>query len=167
MYRLKYSKAIYKLTGLDGLDGPLDESLLLALLCGANNNFCHWTNFRVKTRIFFSKSSLLSTNQNQAIQQRCIQRFPTQSIQEFLEISRKFSRNFTPQSRSRGIFNSLFTLDLDFGTFSFHFSLSISISRHFHFTFHSRNEWTRFSFHFSLLEISEPEFHFTFHFSNF
>ena len=74
------------------------------------------------------------------LQQRCIQRFPTQSIQEFLEISRKFSRNFTSRSRSRGIFNSLFTLDLDFETFSFHFSLSISISRHFHFTFHSRNE---------------------------
>ena len=63
--------------------------------------------------------------------------------------------------------NSLFTLNLDFETFSFHFSLSISISRHFHFTFHSRNEWTRFSFHFSLLEMSEPDFHFTFHFLNF
>ena len=87
--------------------------------------------------------------------------------QEFLEISRKFSRNFTSRSRSRGIFNSLFTLNLNFETFSFHFSLSISISRHFHFTFHSRNEWTRFSFHFSLLEMSEPDFHFTFHFSNF
>jgi len=73
--------------------------------------------------------------------------------QEFLEISRKFSRNFTSRSRSRGIFNSLFTLDLDFETFSFHFSLSISISTHFHFTFHSRNEWTRFPFHFSLLEL--------------
>ena len=83
------------------------------------------------------------------------------------ENSRNFSRNFTSRSRSRGIFNSLFTLDLDFETFSFHFSLSISISRHFHFTFHSRNEWTRFSFHFSLLEMSEPDFHFTFHFSNF
>ena len=87
--------------------------------------------------------------------------------QEFLEISRKFSRNFTSRSRSRGIFNSLFTLDLDFETFSFHFSLSISISRHFHFTFHSRNEWTRFSFHFSLLEMSEPDFHFTCHFLSF
>ena len=28
----------HKLTGLDGLDGPLDELLLLALLCGANKN---------------------------------------------------------------------------------------------------------------------------------
>ena len=88
-------------------------------------------------------------------------------ISWFSRISREFSRNFTSRSRSRGIFNSLFTLDLDFETFSFHFSLSISISRHFHFTFHSRNEWTRFSFHFSLLEMSEPDFHFTFHFLNF
>ena len=47
----------HKLTGLDGLDGPLDEPLLLALLCGANKNFCHWTNFRVKTE-YFSASLL-------------------------------------------------------------------------------------------------------------
>ena len=75
---------------------------------------------------------------------------------EFLNNSREFSRNFTSRSRFWGIFNSLFTLDLDFETFSFHFSLSISISRYFHFTFHSRNGWTRFSFHFSLLELPIP-----------
>ena len=47
----------HKLTGLDGLDGPLDEPLLLALLCGANKSVCHWTNFRVKTE-YFSASLL-------------------------------------------------------------------------------------------------------------
>ena len=41
----------HKLTGLDGLDGPLDEPLLLALLCGANKNF------QVKTE-YFSASLL-------------------------------------------------------------------------------------------------------------
>ena len=58
----------------------------------------------------------------------------------FSRISRKFSRNFTSWSRSRGNFISLFILDLDLEEFSFHFSLSISI-------------WTRFAFHFSLLEL--------------
>ena len=48
----------YKLTGLDGLDGTLDAPLLIALLCGANKKF--WSNFRVKTRILFSKGTLLS-----------------------------------------------------------------------------------------------------------
>ena len=59
-------------------------------------------------------------------------------IWNFLDllILKNFSKNFTSRSRSRSIFNSLFTLDLDFETFSFHFSLSISISRHFQFTFH-------------------------------
>ena len=47
IYRLKCSKAIR----------TLDEPLLLALLCGANKNFCHWTNFRVKTE-YFSASLL-------------------------------------------------------------------------------------------------------------
>ena len=42
----------------------------------------------------------------------------------FLENSREFFSNFTSRSRSRGIFISLFTLDLDFKAFSFHFSLS-------------------------------------------
>ena len=70
---------------------------------------------------------------------------------EFIKNSREFSRNFTSRSRSRGIFISLFTLDLDFKSFSFHFSLKIKtghlnpyVKLNFKaslFSFHSFREW--------------------------
>ena len=72
-------------------------------------------------------------------------------FQEFLDISQKFSRNFTSRSRSRSFFISLSLLDLEFQSFSFHFHFSISISSHF--------------FSLALLEKSKWHFFFTFHFS--
>ena len=62
----------------------------------------------------------------------------------FLENSREFFSNFT--SRSRGIFISLFTLDLDFKAFWFHFSFlgkSESISN---FTLFSREKRVKYAF---------------------
>ena len=64
------------------------------------------------------------------------------------------SRNFT--SWSRGIFISLFILNLDCKAFSFHFSFLKWVKQIFISLFTSQNEWTKFSFHFSLLEI--PKF---------
>ena len=72
----------------------------------------------------------------------------------FLENSREFFSNFTSRSRSRGIFISLFTLDLDFKAFSFHFSFSKWVNQIFIWQVISLKK--RFIFHPHFLNFQYP-----------
>ena len=76
-------------------------------------------------------------------------------FENFQEISnsREFSRNITSRSRSRGIFISLFTLDLNLKAFVFHFSFSKWVNQIFISLFISQKKCEREIFSLLLLKL--------------